>query len=173
MKTPIDVIDDSGEILAALAKGALLTTKAGERVDTMTIGWGHLGIIWGTPVFVAYIRRSRFTRNLLDENPEFTVNLSTDPDSRILKFCGERSGYRTDKIADAGLTLVESDKISVPGIHQFPITLECKVVYTQDQDLSEIPLRIKDRFYPRDAETGSADIHTAFYGEIVAAYRIE
>lgn len=33
----------------------------------MVIEWGHIGHIWNRPVFVAYVRDSRYTRELLDE----------------------------------------------------------------------------------------------------------
>jgi len=71
----IIVADYAKNILEALPKGILLTSKAGDRVNSMTIGWGTLGIEWSTPIFVAFIREHRFTRELLDKNPEFTVNI--------------------------------------------------------------------------------------------------
>ena len=71
----IIVADYAKNILEALPKGILLTSKAGDKVNSMTIGWGTLGIEWSTPIFVAFIREHRFTRELLDKNPEFTVNI--------------------------------------------------------------------------------------------------
>ena len=52
--------------------GILLTTKVGEKVNSMTIGWGTLGGIWEKRVFVAYVCRERFTREMLDDCREFT-----------------------------------------------------------------------------------------------------
>lgn len=46
MKEKIDVFEKAPEILRNLQKGILLTTKAGDQVNTMTIGWGTLGIEW-------------------------------------------------------------------------------------------------------------------------------
>ena len=51
----INVADHAGDILNALPKGILLTTKAGDKVNSMVIGWGTLGINWSKPVFAAYI----------------------------------------------------------------------------------------------------------------------
>ena len=70
------------------------------------------------------------------------------------------------------LTLEEPVSISVPGIKELPLTLECKVIYKQKQDLSAIPEDIIKRYYPAD-ETGFQDYHYAYYGEIVNAYLIE
>ena len=154
--------------------GILLTTKAGEKVNTMTIGWGKMGIEWNKPIFIAYVRETRFTKQMLEENGEFTVNIPYGEfDNKILSYCGTKSGRDTDKIRDLGLTLVESGEISVPGIAELPLTLECKVIYKQKQDLTQIPQSVMDRFYPVIDESGFRDYHIAYCGEIVNAYLIE
>jgi len=82
-----------------------------------------------------------------------------------------------DKIAELDLHLEEPEVISVPGIKELPLTLECKVLYAQEQELSRMPENILSRYYPQDVD-GSApgsnrEYHIAFYGEIVASYIIE
>ena len=44
MKRKIEIADYAGRIMAETPKGILLTTKAGDKVNSMTIGWGFLGI---------------------------------------------------------------------------------------------------------------------------------
>ena len=174
MKKEIDVFDYAGHICKSMKKGILLTTKAGETVNTMTIGWGKIGIEWNKPVFIAYVRETRYTKQLLEESGEFTVNIPMEEvDSKILGYCGSKSGRDTNKIRDVGLTLVDSDVIQVPGIQQLPLTLECKVIYSQKQDLSRLPRDITDRFYPVVREDGFQDYHIAYYGEITAAYIVK
>ena len=51
MKKKIDVLEHAAVIMKALSKGVLLTTKAGDKVNSMTISWGMLGIEWGKPIF--------------------------------------------------------------------------------------------------------------------------
>ena len=173
MKKMIEAFDYAGTVCKAMSRGILLTTKADGKVNTMTIGWGHIGIEWGKPIFVAYVRESRHTKQMLEANGEFTVNVPMGSiDGKILGYCGTKSGRDTDKIADLGLTLEAPEVISVPGIQQLPLTLECKVIYKQKQDLSAIPENILTRYYPAD-ETGYQDYHYAYYGEIVSAYIIE
>ena len=75
MKQEIKVFDYAKEIVSAIPKGVLLTTKNGDKVDIMTIGWGTLGVEWGLPIFVAFVREGRFTREQLDASQEFTVNV--------------------------------------------------------------------------------------------------
>lgn len=174
MKKQVDAFDYAGLICKAMKKGVLLTTKAGDTVNTMTIGWGKIGIEWNRPVFIAYVRETRYTKQLLEAAGEFTVNIPVgDADSRILGYCGTKSGRDTDKIADLSLTLVDSDNVQVPGIRELPLTLECKVIYKQKQDLAQLPESIIDRFYPVVNEDGFRDYHIAYYGEIVNAYLIE
>ena len=170
MKKYIEAFDYAGTICKALPRGILLTTKAGEKVNTMTIGWGTIGIEWGKPIFIAFVRDSRYTKELLDANGEFTVNVPLgEIDKKILGYCGTKSGRDTDKIADMGLTLEAPEVISVPGIRELPLTLECKVIYRQWQQENTLPAALYERYYPGP----DGDYHTAFYGEIVSAYFIE
>ena len=174
MKQTIDAFDYAGHICKAMRKGILLTTKVGDTVNTMTIGWGKIGIEWNKPVFIAYIRETRYTKQLIEAGGEFTVNIPFgDVDSNILAYCGTKSGRDTNKISDMGLTLVASDVIDVPGIRQLPLTLECKVIYKQKQDLNSMPESVIQRFYPVMDGSGFQDYHIAYYGEIVNAYLIK
>mgnify|MGYP002513837010 CR=1 FL=1 len=122
-----------------LADGGVFLNVGGEKPNTMTIGWGHIGIEWGKPIFIAYVRESRHTYTMLEGNGEFTVNIPMGQvDKKILGYCGTKSGRDLDKIAQLGLTLEEGDTVSVPGIKEMPLTLECKVIYQQDQVLDAI-----------------------------------
>ena len=82
--------------------------------------------------------------------------------------CGTKSGRDMDKITEAGLTLTDPEVVSVPAIKDFPLTLECKVIYRQEQDASTLPDDIRSKYY--SMETGD---HIAYYGEIADAYVIE
>lgn len=176
-KRKIEFSDYANDVLKALPKGILLTTKA-DKVNAMVIGWGTLGIDWSKPVFAAYIREGRYTRSQLDKNPEFTINVPVGAyDKKILSICGGKSGRDIDKVKEAGLTLVESDNLSVPAIKEFPLTLECRVMYAQKQDLSGLSEEINRSLYPKDVDStavgANRDAHITYYGEIVDAYIIE
>lgn len=165
----IDAFDYAGQICKAMKpNGILLTTKVGEQVNTMTIGWGTMGVEWGRPLFIAYVRESRFTHQMIEQSGEFTVNIPMgDVDKKILAFCGTRSGRDTDKLAELGLHTVASQVVAAPGIRELPLTLECRVIYHQEQPLDAIPADILARYYP------NGDHHHVYYGEIVNAYLIE
>jgi flavin reductase (DIM6/NTAB) family NADH-FMN oxidoreductase RutF len=168
MKRKIELWNEAGYILEQVGKGVLLTAAAEGKVNTMTIAWGTMGIQWKKPIFIAFVRESRYTKEFLDKNGEFTVNIPYgEYDKSILSICGTRSGRDIDKIQELGLTLEESETISVPGIRQLPLTLECKVIYRQDQDAKEIQPEDIARYYPQ------GDFHTAYYGQVLDAYIIE
>lgn len=135
MKEKVNVFDYSETILKALQKGVLLTTRSGDKTNTMTVSWGSLGIEWAKPVFVVYVREHRFTHELLEKNPEFTVSIPIGKFNRkILGIAGTKSGHNIDKIKELGVTLEDPETTTVPGIKELPLTLECRVVYKQKQD---------------------------------------
>ena len=178
MKREVNPFDYASEICKVMPGGILLTTKRGEEVNSMTIGWGCIGTDWSRPVFIAYVRESRYTKQLLEENGEFTVNIPVGEVPRaVLSLCGRKSGRDMNKIEKLNLTLEEPLEISVPGIRELPLTLECKVIYKQQQDLSAIPQDILDRYYPIEEDTlhpgSDRDYHIAYTGQILKAYIIE
>ena len=65
----------------------------------------------------------------------------------------------------ARLTLAEPEIIHTPGILEAPLTLECRVLYRQDQALPQIPESLRERFYG-----DAGDFHTAYIGQIVSSY---
>jgi flavin reductase (DIM6/NTAB) family NADH-FMN oxidoreductase RutF len=158
-------------LVKALPKGILLTTKKGEKVNSMVIGWGAIGVDWGKPVFTAYIRESRFTKELLDATGEFTVNIPVSAvDPQIIKVCGSQSGRDIDKIEALHLTTVPGEKVNAPAIKELPLTLECKVLFRQLQDLKNLDAA-DQKWYPPFKE-GKPDRHIMYEAEIVASYLV-
>ena len=176
MKKEINVYQHTPHILDHLTHGGILVTaKVGDKVNPITIGWGTIGMQWGKPLFQAYIRESRHTKSMLDEAREFTVNVPLERTERvkeILAFCGTKSGRDHDKVSALSLTLVDGEKTAAPAIKELPLTLECKVVYSVRQDASEIPEDVTAKYYP-DWKNDRNDVHSVYYGEIVAAYIVE
>lgn len=167
MKEKIKVSDYAQLIMEKLPKGILLNTKADGKFNSMVIGWGHLGIVWGKQTFIVYVRQSRFTKQLLDKSGEFTVSIPLgETNQQIWNVCGRLSGRDTDKVAEAGLTLEDAETIRTPGIREYPLTIECRVLYTEDQKLHLLPESLRNGVY------ADGDFHTTYVGEIVDAYII-
>ncbi len=170
MKRPVNVFDYAGHICKAMSPGVLITAKVGDKVNPMTIGWGSIGVEWGKPLFTAYVRPCRYTHEMIEATGEFTINVPLDNVKNILGFCGTKSGRDVDKVKELGLTLEDPMVISTPGIKELPLTLECKVIYKQDQVMSQLREDLLERYYDRN---DANDYHTAYYAEIVSAYLIE
>ena len=176
MKEKIKITDYANKITEALPKGILLNSM-NTKFNSMIIGWGNLGTIWGKSTFTVYVREHRYTKSQLDATGEFTISIPMDqPIPAIAKVCGAQSGRDVDKEAEAHLTLESPEIVHVPGIKEYALTLECKILYSQKQNLDEIPADIRERMYPQDVPgtycMANQDAHTAYIGEIVAAYII-
>ena len=172
MKEQIDVLANAKEILEAVKTGVLLVTKGGEKVNAMTISWGALGIDWRHPTFTTYVRESRFTKGFLDKTGEFNIAIGAgEAAKKVLGVCGSKSGRDMDKIKECGLTLVEPEVTNVPAIKEFPLTLECKVVFKELKDPMAMTAANRETFYPET--DGKRDNHVIYEGEIVAAYRVK
>ena len=167
----IDAFDEFG------SKWALVTAGSMDNHNSMTVSWGGVGCLWGKPVATVYIRPNRHTYGYFEENEYFTVSFYPEDYKKALGVMGSKSGRDMDKIKELGLHLVESDVVAVPGIKELPLTIECKVIYKQKQDLSAVPADILARYYPEipgaDFAGETRDFHYAYYGEIVGAYLIE
>ncbi|MBR6712147.1 MAG: flavin reductase family protein [Selenomonadaceae bacterium] len=174
MKKEINPFDYAGDIIKALPAGILLTSEAEDCVNAMTIGWGTLGIEWGIPIFAAYVRTNRFTHDLIERTGEFTVcaplGKLTKEAAKVVGLCGTKSGRDMDKLAKAGVHLVEADIVRPPAIKEFPLTLECRVVFSQLQPINDINRRFEKFYVPN---TAHSEPHVAYYGEILKAYIIE
>lgn len=177
MKEKIKVSEYAQQIMEGLRKGALLNS-CGDKFNSMVIGWGHLGVIWGRDTFIAYVRQSRYTKEQIDKTMEFSVSVPLgDALPEITRVCGKLSGRDIDKVKEARLTLEDAEVIKTPGVKEYPLTLECEVLYTRTQDISRLPDDMRDVIYPQDVD-GSAplanrDPHSAYIGRIVDAYIIK
>ena len=177
MKEAIHVNDYANRIISAIPRGVLLN-NSGDKFNAMVIGWGHLGTLWSRPTFHVYVRRGRYTKGQLDRTGEFTVSIPLEGvDGTINRVCGGQSGFNIDKVKEAGLILEDARTIHTPGVRQYPLTLECKILYAQDQELDRIPEDIRERMYPQDVPgtnpMANRDAHTMYVGEIVDAYIIQ
>lgn len=155
----------SARAIAQLSKGAFLTTKHNNEVNTMTIAWGNIGFMWQKPIFTVMVRPSRHTYKLIDNSDSFTVSLPINEDlKKALGICGTMSGKELDKIAECGLTLQDGQEVDVPIISNCSLHYECKIVARQELKPDCVIKEIEERSY------NQGNLHTLYYGEIVACY---
>lgn len=176
MKKYVDLYEYAPHILTCLNKGGILvTTKVDEIVNPITVAWLTIGQQWNKQIIQIYIRHTRYTKALLDTASDFTLNIPMEMNEQvraILKVCGTTSGKDTNKIEVAGIHLNDSKCIVTPGIKELPLTIECKIIYKQMQDAFVMPEDVLQRYYP-NYKNEPEDVHTVYYGEVLASYIIE
>ncbi len=160
--------EQTTEMFSQLSKGVFMTTKLGDKVNTMTIAWGGINIVWNKRVFVAYVRYSRDTYNMVNNADEFTISIPLNKDlKKELGYCGTKSGKDTNKINDCDLKLKDSRVINTPILSDCEMHYECNVIYKQAQEPNSIPKEVLKKYYPNN------NFHVIFYGEIVDSYILE
>lgn len=144
--------------------GLLLTAgdfKSGSY-NTMTIGWGSLGIMWGKPFIQVVVRPTRYTYGFMEKYGSFTVcALSLEKYRKELNFMGSRSGRDIDKIKETGLTVIPSHVIDAPAFDESELVIECKKIYSDD---------FKPEKFMADyiAKCYNNDYHRSYFGEVVS-----
>lgn len=158
----------SKDMLDQLQRGAFLTTRVGEKVNTMTIAWGGLSVVWYKKVFVVYVRYSRHTYNMLEQSGEFTVSVPLSGQlKKELSFCGTKSGRDYDKIEECNLEIADGRQLKTPVLSDCELHFECKVVYKQAMEPGTIPENVKNKYYSNN------NYHVVYFGEIVDSYLIK
>jgi flavin reductase (DIM6/NTAB) family NADH-FMN oxidoreductase RutF len=154
------------ETLEVMHKTGLLlvSVDAAGKPNTMAIGWGTIGMIWGKPMFIVLVRPSRYTHGLVEQADDFTVNVPPPELSDVVAFCGKVSGRDHDKFKEKGLIAVPGKKVKSPIIEQCVIHYECRVVHKNNVQKDKLASSIISSYYPK------GDFHTVYFGEIVAVY---
>ncbi len=104
----------------------MVTCGTMEKPNVLTVAW--TGIVNSEPAMTYIsVRPSRYSHELISENKEFVINLTTAKTLKAADFCGVKSGRDVDKFAEAGLTPVAATAVKAPLIAESPLSLECRV----------------------------------------------
>jgi flavin reductase (DIM6/NTAB) family NADH-FMN oxidoreductase RutF len=147
-----------------LDKEWALLVAGRERPNPMTVSWGGLGTLWTRPVATVYVRPTRHTWGLLNEHPEFTLNVLPPLYRQALQLCGSKSGRDLDKWEAAGLVPRPSERVAVPRVVGARLSFECRVLATLDVDPARFLDAALEELYP------AKDYHRVFLGEVLAAW---
>jgi flavin reductase (DIM6/NTAB) family NADH-FMN oxidoreductase RutF len=105
----------------------LVTSGTMENSNIITVAW--TGIINTNPPMVYIsVRPTRYSYNLILENKEFVINLTTENLAYITDWCGVKSGKDVDKFKEMKLTKQKANFVKAPLIAESPVSIECKVV---------------------------------------------
>lgn len=97
-----------------------------EKSNIITVAW--TGIINTNPAMVYIsVRPSRYSYNLIKEQKEFVINLTTKKLAYATDWCGVKSGANVDKFKEMKLHKEKSNFVQCPMIKESPVSIECKV----------------------------------------------
>ncbi len=158
----LNLINKNKSIFENMHKGALITAGNINSFNTMTIGWGVTGVLWGKDVFIAYIRPSRYTYKFMEENDYFTISFYDEEYKNALGYLGTKSGRDTNKVED-----VKFNAIEIPNSITFKeanLTILCKKIYIQDMEEDNFPSDVISKYY------SDGDVHRYYIGEIIDVF---
>ncbi len=142
----------------------LLTAGTEQKHNTMTVSWGSMGIIWGKPVAICFVRPQRYTNEFMKTNDKFTLSVLPETMRNALTICGSKSGRDFDKIQEAGLKPFVTPNGNIAFEHA-RIYFECQKIYSEKIHSSGIiDKAVVKEFYP------GSDFHNMYFGEILGWY---
>jgi len=97
-----------------------------EKSNIITVAW--TGIINTDPAMVYIsVRPSRYSYEIIKNQGEFVINLTTKDLAKATDWCGCRSGKDYDKFKEMNLTKEKANFVKCPMIKESPVSVECKV----------------------------------------------
>jgi len=140
---------------------------AAGHYNTMTVGWGSLGVMWGKPFAQVVVRHSRYTYEFMNQYDSFTLTAFPSKYKKALKLLGSKSGRDSDKIAESGLTPIKAQVVAAPSFAEATLSIECKKTYWQDMEPANFLDPEINTHYPNH------DYHCIYFGDVVHIAGIE
>lgn len=149
---------------------AVLVSCQGKNTkpNLLTIAWA--GTICSDPPMVSIsVRPERYSYHMIYETGEFVINLATEDLVRATDYCGVASGRDVDKWEKMNLTPMPSTMVSVPGIKESPVNLECRVTQmlelgTHHMFLAEIvAVHVDEKYMDQKGKFHLEDSHPLAY----------
>lgn len=140
---------------------ALVTAENQEKVNSMTVSWGGVGVLWGKNVCFVFIRDTRYTKEFIDKNESFSLTFfSKEFGHGALKYLGAVSGRDEDKLKAAHLHVDYC--MDTPYIDEGNFVIICrKMSATRITEDSFIEPELKEKWY------ADGNMHTMYVGEIL------
>jgi flavin reductase (DIM6/NTAB) family NADH-FMN oxidoreductase RutF len=163
----VDYMTVAEDTINNIKRGAFLTVKSGDQLNTMTIGWATFGVVWSKPIMMVAVRSSRHTFGIIEAAKDFTVTVPAGDMHKEIAFCGSKSGRNMDKFKMCNLETTESRQVVSPVIRTRGRHYECKIVYKSAMDPAYLEKDYDSSLYPKK------DYHTLYFGEIQACYETD
>lgn len=97
-----------------------------EKSNIITVAW--TGILNTNPAIVSIsVRPTRYSYQLIKEQGEFVINLTTKDLVKETDWCGVKTGEKVDKFKEMNLHKEKAKFVKCPMIKESPVSVECKV----------------------------------------------
>ncbi|MDR3227006.1 MAG: flavin reductase [Prevotellaceae bacterium] len=142
----------------------VITAGDSTHYNSMTAGWGGIGILFQQPAAWCVLRANRYTLELMRRDTTYTLSFFPDEYKEQVLFLGSKSGRDSQKMQETTLTAVQTP-LGNMTYKEARLVFECS--------LSQITTVSPDDFYSPDnkqfIEDGYAeahDYHKIVFGEI-------
>jgi flavin reductase (DIM6/NTAB) family NADH-FMN oxidoreductase RutF len=161
-KMDLDKLPDN--VFSLIGKEWLLVTAGTpDNYNMMTASWGTMGILWGKPVCIIFIRPTRYTYEFIERNDTFSLNILPEKLRKILDTCGSKSGRDFKKMEMKGLTkCIEQDTVCFA---ESRLVFLCRKIYFQDLQPEHFLTKDIAKNYPKK------DYHRFYVGEIIGCLK--
>lgn len=146
--------------------GIAIVSEANGKVNATASHNGGVGHIWGKNVLYAFLRNTRYTKELLDEGEFFSAcffDMTDVNNARLMKILDQLSGRNEDKLAACRVEIEHA--MNVPYIDGANFIILCRkiaaVPMTENTILDQKILNIQY------TERHLDDFHTMYIGEIL------
>lgn len=116
----------AGNMLNPVPAVMVSVSDGNGKNNIITVAWAGT-ICTNPPMLSISVRPERYSYEMIKSTKEFVVNLTTKDLVRACDYCGVTSGRDVDKFEKMKLTPIKLPNVSVPGIKESPVNIECRV----------------------------------------------
>ena len=158
-----EVNSDSGALFGKRVYLGTAGTPA--AYNTLTLGWGTTGILWGRSVAIVYIRENRFSYRFFEASDIYTLSWYPKQDMQtVIKVFGGTSGRNTDKEKLSGFTPVETPDGGVTYLQADKVVI-CRKLMRQPVPQEFVPKNHQGRL------NQDGRIHIQYTGEVLSIWK--
>lgn len=144
----------------------LLTAEDAEgRPNSMTVGWGGIGVMWGVPVVAYAIRPGRYTYGFAETGRRVSLAAFAEEDGGLLSYFGTHSGREEDKYAAASLTPIRMPDGGIGFLRATLVITAEKCYAAPIEPACFFDREIDGKWYPKK------DYHKLYFATIRGIYQ--
>ena len=154
------------------AMPSILTAGDKTHYNSMTIGWGSIGVGYGRPIFTVYVKPERYTYEFIEKSPIFTVSYIDPKLYPKFNVYGSKSGKDINKEESSGSHIIFLDNGGITFEEAVEVFV-CKIVARSHHKEEDVHQDLVEMYKGNPQVYPTTKPHTAYIGEIIAHYKRE